>query len=181
MSFERWIGLTLVFCLGCAGFSRGETWEETDGADGADGSPADGDDDDDDGDDDGDDDDDDDDDDDESGGADDDDDDDSGETGETTGASSGPSFAGDVHPLLLAGCERCHSADGEASDTDYILSGDVDDDYELNLDFIDLDAPASSRLLAKTAGKGHTGGAIYSDHSSEYETMLDWIERGATP
>lgn len=174
MSSERWIGLSLMLCVGCAGFSRGETWDETDGA-AEGGSPADDDDDDDD---------DPADDDDDSGGLDDDDDDDSGdtgETGETTGDPSGPSFAADVHPLLLAGCERCHSVDGEASDTDYILVDDVDDDYELTLDFIDLDAPASSRLLAKTAGKGHTGGAIYSDHSSEYETLLDWIEHGAPP
>ena len=177
---SAWLAvLVSAWPLGCAGFARGEYWRDSEGDSGgvaddadagddeADGGPGDGgpgdggsegsgag----------------------ESGG-----DGGSGESGESSGGSAGPSFASDVLPLLRAGCERCHAADGEASDTDFILGPDDDDAYESTLEQVDVDAPGSSRLLAKTAGKGHTGGVIYSDHSSQYETMLDWIEHGAPP
>jgi hypothetical protein len=98
--------------------------------------------------------------------------------GESSGA-SGPTF-GDVLPLLRAGCDRCHTADGAANATAFLLDVDDDTAYDVTLAFVDLDAPASSRLLAKTAGQGHTGGVIYDDHSAEYETILAWIEHGAT-
>jgi hypothetical protein len=99
----------------------------------------------------------------------------------STGAPTGPSFAADILPLLRAGCERCHSADGAASNTTFVLGFDEADAYETTVQFVDVDNAASSRLLAKTAGQGHTGGIIYDDRSVEYDAILNWIEQGALP
>ena len=104
-----------------------------------------------------------------------------GGTAGTTGGDEGPSFAEDVEPLLDAGCERCHAADGQASNTAFILVGQLDEDYDMTLQFVDLGDPESSRLLSKGSGSGHTGGVIFDDRSSEYETILEWIEYGARP
>lgn len=116
--------------------------------------------------------------------------DETGPSATTTGAatdegsgSSGeppPSFA-DVLPLLRSGCEDCHSATGEASDTDYVLGSDDADVYAMTLEFIDLDQPAQSRLLTKTAGIGHNGGTVFDEGTTEYQTILEWIEAGANP
>jgi hypothetical protein len=159
--------LTLLLS-GCAGFSRGERWDDDD-ADTGSAADDDGDD----------------------GPADDDgsptggDDTGDADTGDTSagsdGGPAGPSFATDVLVLLRAGCERCHAADGAANNTSFLLNADDDDAYASALEIVDLDDPASSRLLAKTAGKGHTGGVIYDEHSSEYATILDWIAHGAHP
>jgi hypothetical protein len=83
--------------------------------------------------------------------------DDGGSTGgDSTGGATGLSFAADVEPLLDAGCET-------------------------TIEFVNLGDPEASRLLAKGAGKGHTGGVVFDDRSSEYETILQWIEQGAEP
>ena len=103
-------------------------------------------------------------------------------TGEPTGGTPmGPAFASDVLPLLRAGCERCHSADGQANDTSFILGDDEAEAYEMTLDFVDLESPSRSRLLTKATGQGHIGGVIFDDRSPEYATILDWIEQGANP
>ncbi|MCA9649387.1 MAG: hypothetical protein KC501_05730 [Myxococcales bacterium] len=105
-------------------------------------------------------------------------------TASSGGSGDGPSalsFALDVYPLLEAGCERCHSPDGQANATSFILDGDVEAAYATTLELVDLDDPDGSRLLAKTAGLGHTGGVIFDDRSSQYETILAWIEQGANP
>ena len=109
-----------------------------------------------------------------------------GDVPDTTGEASsdsaaGPSFGVDVLPLLRAGCERCHTADGAASNTAFLLDVDDDTAYDITLQFVDLESPASSRLLAKTAGQGHTGGVIFDDRSTEYAAILAWIEHGALP
>jgi hypothetical protein len=108
--------------------------------------------------------------------------DDGGSTGgDSTGGATGLSFAADVEPLLDAGCERCHSSDGQASTTAFLLVGEIEADYETTIEFVNLGDPEASRLLAKGAGKGHTGGVVFDDRSSEYETILQWIEQGAEP
>ena len=187
MSSEVWTRLAAPAALaalvgwlgGCAGFSRGEYWDADTGdegpAEGGDGADGDDDDDDDD-DDDSQDDDDDDDDDDPTGGA-----DSGGSEGGSGDIPDGPSFEADVLPVLIAGCDRCHGADGEASDTAFLVDLPLDEIYADTLTFVDLTAPDESRLLAKTAGVGHTGGVIYDSHSSQYALILDWIEHGALP
>lgn len=167
--------LAVALALGtvaCAGFTRGERWDDTDDATSGDGPattsapPADGGDDDDDG---------------------------TATTGPTPGSTSdvppdtegpgdAPSFAADIYPLLLAGCERCHSPDGQANDTGLVyVEDDVEGAYETTLDFVDLAAPSQSRLLSKTAGQGHIGGTIFDRNSAEYAAIADWIAQGANP
>jgi hypothetical protein len=161
-------GTVSLATLACADFRRGDYWddpEETTGASGAATSSAPGDDD--------------------SGPADGGDDgnldDSGGSEGSDSGGAPAVSFAAEVHPLLIAGCERCHSADGQANTTSLIYVDDPVLDLEGTLDFVDLDSPPSSRLLSKTTGQGHTGGVIYDDDSNAYTTILAWIEQGAHP
>ncbi len=173
MSFERrnlgLLALALV-TAGCAGFTRGDRWEDADD-DTAGGSatttvaPPDGD-------------------------GDGDGDGDAttamppgstSDTPETEGPPDAPSYADDVLPLLLAGCERCHAPDGQANTTDLLFTDDVEASYEMTLDFVDLAAPGDSRLLSKTAGQGHIGGTIYDRNSAEYAAILEWIAQGAAP
>jgi hypothetical protein len=91
-------------------------------------------------------------------------------------------YAGDVHPLLDAGCERCHAAGNSASNTKFLLvADDPTASYAVVLEFVDLEQPEQSRLLSKGAGVGHGGAVIFDDSSSEYDTILAWIEQGAMP
>lgn len=103
------------------------------------------------------------------------------ETASPTGTNGAVSFASDVHPILIEYCEDCHSPSGEASSSDYILSGNSDDDYLTVLEFVDVENPSSSRLLTKARGTGHTGGVILSSGSAEFTTLFNWIAEGAAP
>jgi hypothetical protein len=78
------------------------------------------------------------------------------------------SFATDVHPLLIAHCQRCHMAGAEA-------------DYATATRFVDTATPAGSRLLSKVSGNGHGGGTVFAAGSPEYLTILEWIQQGARP
>lgn len=99
-----------------------------------------------------------------------------------TGVAGLYGYAADVHPLLAAGCERCHAPGNSASGTDFLIfSDELEASYASTLEFVDLDAPAASRLLSKTAGAGHAGGAVFDDRSPEYALLLAWIEQGAPP
>jgi mono/diheme cytochrome c family protein len=90
------------------------------------------------------------------------------------------SFAGDVYPLLSP-CQNCHVPGGAASSTSLIFMGNASADYTTVVNFVNTSAPASSRLLAKMSGSGHGGGTIYAAGTSEYETILTWIQQGAPP
>lgn len=160
----------LVVATACAGFRRGEYWDEQ-STDGEPLSPS------------------------PISGADDGGDDESGDSGGDesgqadsggsgdidTGDPSGPSFATDILPVLIAGCERCHSPDGAAADTEFVMTDDADAAYETATSFVDTAAPTSSRLLTKAAGVAHQGGVVYDDRSAEYDLILAWIEKGARP
>jgi hypothetical protein len=91
------------------------------------------------------------------------------------------SFAADVHGILIGSCQRCHAEGAEAGDTLYLLTGDTAADLAATLRFIDLNAPASSQLLGKVAGRGHGGGTLFAAGTPEYQTMLTWIQEGARP
>src|SRR5262245_25830457 len=86
---------------------------------------------------------------------------DAGEAG-AAAPDGGVSFAANVEPILVGGCQRCHSTGGEAGDTTFLLTGDAAADLATTTRFIDPNAPASSRLLAKMSGKGHGGGTLYA-------------------
>ena len=98
-----------------------------------------------------------------------------------SGAASSSSYGADIAPLLLDGCAACHSPTGAASSTGFVLSGDVLDDYQSTLGFVDVDAPDQSRLIAKMEGRGHAGGAVYTRASPERAQVLRWIGEGAAP
>lgn len=102
--------------------------------------------------------------------------------GSTGGGLPATSYADEIHGLMVAGCERCHEPNGSANDTGLIvLADDPAASYELVVDFVDTAQPSSSRLLTKGAGQGHGGGTIYDDRSAEYDTILRWIDTGASP
>ena len=89
-------------------------------------------------------------------------------------------FAADIYPLLTI-CMNCHVPGGAASDTSLIFSRNPTTDYTTVLQFVDTSAPAGSRILSKVSGNGHGGGTIYAAASSEYDTILQWIQQGAPP
>jgi hypothetical protein len=92
-----------------------------------------------------------------------------------------PSFARDVHPLLLDLCARCHSEAGQASRTGLVLVKDAARDLAQVTKLIDRDNPAASRLLGKATGTGHEGGAVLMVGTPEYRTILAWITQGSLP
>ncbi|WP_224248012.1 hypothetical protein [Hyalangium gracile] len=91
------------------------------------------------------------------------------------------SFASDVHPLLIAGCQSCHRGGGSAGNTGFILTGEAEADYAEASALTDTANPGASRLLRKAAGAGHGGGAIYGEGTPEYQTLLAWVAGGAQP
>lgn len=91
------------------------------------------------------------------------------------------SYAASVHRAITDGCARCHSANGSARSSAFVLNGDVAADRAQVLKFVNADNPAASRLLSKTAGMGHGGGTIYASGTPEYRTILDWITQGGSP
>lgn len=101
--------------------------------------------------------------------------------GDSQGLDATVSFAGSVHGLLTAGCQRCHAQGEQAGDTQFLLTGDVGADYASASRFINVSTPESSRLLAKMSGNGHGGGTVYALGSPEYGTVLRWIQEGASP
>jgi hypothetical protein len=101
--------------------------------------------------------------------------------GATTGDGVAMSFVDDVYPRLVDGCQQCHSEQGSASTTSYLVTDDVDETFEATVEIVDLDAPADSRLLRKARGDGHGGGAVFDAQSEDYQAILTWIEQGAQP
>jgi hypothetical protein len=98
-----------------------------------------------------------------------------------TDTASGPTFARDVHHLMVDGCVSCHRSGGAAASSAFLLVDDAGKDRLQVLAQVNPDKPAASRLLAKAAGLGHGGGAIYPTGSAEYRTILEWIMQGSVP
>lgn len=85
----------------------------------------------------------------------------------------------DVEAILTGSCQRCHSMGGEAGDTTLLLTGEAAADHATVTMFVDVNAPGSSRLLAKMSGNGHGGGTVFAAGTPEYQTVLHWIQEGA--
>src|SRR5580765_5344202 len=92
-----------------------------------------------------------------------------GEGGAASPDGAALSFAADVEGILVGGCQRCHSPGGEASDTNLLLTGDPTADLATVSAFVDVNTPASSRLLAKMSGSGHGGGTVFATSTPEYQ------------
>jgi hypothetical protein len=108
-----------------------------------------------------------------------------GEAGTADGGAqdqdSALSFATPVYGLLVAACQPCHAQGEPAGTTLFLLTGDQMVDYASVSRFVDVSAPASSRLLVKMSGRGHGGGTLYAAGTPEYQAVLRWIQEGARP
>ena len=84
------------------------------------------------------------------------------------------SFARDVVPALSS-CSSCHRSG--AGGWVYAGGGSA---YTEAFSQVDLANPINSGLLVKgSGGGGHGGGTLFSRTSTQYLTLLQWIEEGA--
>jgi hypothetical protein len=91
------------------------------------------------------------------------------------------SFADDARPILRKQCASCHSPEGPAARSRWVLRGGPED-YEATLRFVKPAAAAQSALLKKGTGAAlHGGGKSLAEQSPEYSVLLRWIEGGALP
>ncbi len=104
-----------------------------------------------------------------------------GTAGEISGDGDEPDvlFAESIHPIEMAKCSLgCHATGAGG----FTISGDVDADYDATFLRVNLDTPASSKLLKKiSGGTNHGGGALLAEDSEEYELIAKWISDGALP
>jgi len=91
-----------------------------------------------------------------------------------------PSFRRIVEPLLQQTCKTCHTGGGPAKMTTFLLTGEAAADHGVVMHLVDVRAPASSALLAKSSGqKPHGGGAPWPAGGAAYGRVLAWIRGGA--
>lgn len=103
------------------------------------------------------------------------------DAGASDAGGGGPSFAADVHPILLRRCGMCHRMGGAGFASAYVLTDDPGTDHATVLDFLDGDDAEVSRLLVKARGEMHGGGAAMPRTSQDYATVRAWIAAGAVP
>ena len=93
------------------------------------------------------------------------------------------SFETDVVAILSDQCATsgCHTGSSPQGGLNLnIEDSDAATLYAAVLGQVDVDEPQSSVLLAKATNvTAHTGGEIFNTSSSEYKTILKWIEDGA--
>jgi len=80
------------------------------------------------------------------------------------------SFATQVHPILTASCIPCHSGT--------FASSTAATSFTETQTRVNTAAPAESLLLTKGNGQSHGGGDRLSD--ADAQTILTWIQEGAT-
>ncbi len=98
----------------------------------------------------------------------------------TDGTDDGPTFD-DVYAPLADLCGLCHVAGGAAGATTFVLSDDIDADYDMTIALIDTADPSASLLLTKgTNQTTHAGGESIKADSSEYSLLLTWIGAGGS-
>jgi hypothetical protein len=90
---------------------------------------------------------------------------------------AGPGWA-QVKAAMIS-CAGCHST----MTTGWMVSSGLADDmadYQATLPHVDTASPATSALLEKgSGGVTHAGGALWASGSSDYQTVLAWIQGGA--
>lgn len=93
------------------------------------------------------------------------------------------SFETDIVAILSDKCATsgCHAGSSPAGSLNLnIEDSDAATLYTAVSGEIDVNEPESSVLLAKATNvAAHTGGEVFSTSSSEYETILKWIQDGA--
>lgn len=97
--------------------------------------------------------------------------------GPAVAAYSGPTFARDIHALLVANCAACHEPDAMAHGSAYALQADPKAHYAAVRPLVDPAAPETSLLYARAAGVEHD--EVLARSSPEARLLLDWIRLGA--
>ena len=80
-----------------------------------------------------------------------------------------------VYPVLERDCGECHSASGQASTTNFVLTGNASLDRAMVIALVTPGSPSKSRLLVQATSNSHGGGQLFATDSSEYQTIADWI------
>jgi hypothetical protein len=112
-------------------------------------------------------------------------------------ALSRPAFDATVYPVIRANCVACHQPTGNSGATQtgqsflrnrYILTGDVEGDYNVTLTMIsNACMAASNALLARPSTVPHPAGAVGQTAavlpagSAGYNAIAAWISSGCTP
>jgi len=90
-------------------------------------------------------------------------------------------FADDARLVLQKECASCHSPEGKAARSKWVLRGEPED-YEATVRFVKPATAAQSPLLKKGTGATlHGGMKVLAAESVAYATLLQWIEGGALP
>ena len=84
-------------------------------------------------------------------------------------------FEGSVYPILDFECVECHSASGQASSTNFVLTGNARLDRAMVVALVTPGNPSESRLLVQATSDSHGGGQRFATDSSEYQTISAWI------
>ena len=82
-------------------------------------------------------------------------------------------FASTVHPLLTTYCAACHTDSAAIPQQPFIASSDVDVSYAASRNRIELDDPASSRLVLRLGSEFHN---CWSNCASDAAEMLNAIQ-----
>lgn len=88
-------------------------------------------------------------------------------------------YAPALHDALNQACSGCHRSGALASNTGYVLTGDIAADFASARRFVDLEQPERSALLRKARGEAHAGGVVYPHDGAAYGRLLEWIALGA--
>ena len=82
-------------------------------------------------------------------------------------------FAATVYPIVSTYCSQCHSEEANVQQQPYFASGDVDIAYEAVKSKINLDDPASSRLVLRLRNQFHN---CWDNCASDAATMQERIQ-----
>lgn len=91
-------------------------------------------------------------------------------------------FTGNVFPILQGDCFACHaSVNNSAAFSAFPMSQNENTTYNEVITRVNLGTPPNSLLLQKatTNGVSHSGGQRFTVGSTEYNTILKWIQQGA--
>jgi hypothetical protein len=81
-----------------------------------------------------------------------------------------------VYPILQSNCADCHSAGPQDPSTNYVLTGNANQDRAMVLALVTPGDPADSRLLMQATSADHGGGQRFATDSLEYQTIAYWIQ-----
>lgn len=91
-------------------------------------------------------------------------------------------FASTVHPLLTQHCSDCHRADGPVrQEQPYFAQDDVAAAYEAVQGKINLNDPASSRLVMRLRGDFHNCWSVCEDDADAMQSAIESLAGGIQP